>query len=453
MFTPLHELGTASLGYKSLQNNFFYVDKETIDQFGIERRFLVPIRMLKSLDARAYVQKRKRDVWLFSCRLNMEDLRGTGARKYIQSMATRSATQRKQSGRSQTIREALQAQGGGLWYAPKARPRKHHIWFRKALDGVFAPYIFPNAAVVDQRCNGVAPHDGIEWQELGAVMTSSLFAYAVEINGSASMGAGALEASTRKLREYPVFDVRSLSRRERRKLVSLGMAVWNNSSPVDWTKKEAEPSSELRVLDGWLLKRAGGDISHDILYRDFSSVCMARFAVARDKGKKIRKRQSESIGSVADSIVKAVEPKVHGRNFPDDFARGVKLDLIFDFGDEKLQHVAMEPFLDDIRVIVTAQNGHKVYDDYLKMPVAEAMVRALLWGRTKFAVSSNKKNMMSAVKRFVSWLSDIDAEIDQHIEESAFGTGYENRLRAEVYSRLGVRPLASAQDLPGEMFL
>ena len=284
-------------------------------------------------------------------------------------------------------------------------------------------------------------------------MTSSLFSYSVEINGSASMGAGALEAPTRKLREYPIFDIRSLSSRERRKLVSLGTAIWNSSAPVDWTKEGVEPSNELRGLDAWLLKRSGVTISLEVLYRDLSSACIARIAVARDKGKKTRKRQSESIGSVADSIVRAVEPKVHARNFPDDFAADVELDLIFEFGGEELQHIALEPLFGETRVIVTAQSDQKVYDDYLKQPVAEAMVRALLWGRTSFGVSSSKKAMMASVREFVSWMSDIDGEIDQHIAESAFGTGYEKRLKNEVYSRLGVQRLASADELPREMFL
>ena len=453
MFVPLHTLGTANLGYKSLQNAFYYVDKATIQQYGIEARFLVPILMLKSLNGRRYLQRRKNEVWLFCCPRNLADLRGTGARQYIQSMAKRGATQRKQSGRSQTIREALEAQGGTLWYAPKAKPTKHHIWLRKAFDGVFAPYIFPKAALVDQRCNSVTPDEDIEWEELATVLTSTIFAYCVEINGAASMGAGALEASTRKLREYPVFDIRTLSRGNRKKLVSLGAAVWKNSVPVDWTNSEVEPSDELRSLDSWLLKKCGARIGQEELYKDFRSVCTARISVAKDKGKKIRKRQEDSIGSVADSIVKAVGPKVHSRSFPDDFASGVELDLIFDFGNEKLEHVVMEQFFDTVRVVVTAQSGKLVYDKQLNLAVADAVVRALLCGRTRFGVSSNGKKMMVASKKLIAWLSGVDGEIEQYISDSAFGTGYEMRLREEVYSRLGVRPLASAEEFPVEIFL
>jgi hypothetical protein len=41
--------------------------------------------------------------------------------------------------------------------------------------------------------------------------TTSIFAYSLEINGAASMGAGALEAPTTKLRDYPVLDVTKIT--------------------------------------------------------------------------------------------------------------------------------------------------------------------------------------------------------------------------------------------------
>ena len=50
-----------------------------------------------------------------------EDLRGTGALRYIEALADLSAAQKKQSGKSQTIREALEAQGGDIWYGAEGQ--------------------------------------------------------------------------------------------------------------------------------------------------------------------------------------------------------------------------------------------------------------------------------------------------------------------------------------------
>jgi hypothetical protein len=209
MFIALSSIARASLGYKSLQNNFFYLNEPTIDTYGVEKKYLTPILMLRDLNGRAYNQTPAPSLWLFNCKDTKADLRGTGALSYIDAMADRSAADKKQTGKNLTIREALEAQGGSVWYAPKARPAAHNVWLRKAFDGVFSPFLFAKPALVDQRCNSLTPVAGIDWQEVAAALTCSLFAYSLEINGSASMGAGALEAPTTKLSA-----LRALGRRE-----------------------------------------------------------------------------------------------------------------------------------------------------------------------------------------------------------------------------------------------
>jgi hypothetical protein len=88
MFTSLEGIATVSLGFKSLQNGFFYVSKATIDTYGIEKRFLVPIlRLRRDLDSTSYQQKAKNKLWLFYCREQENDLRGTGALRYIEAMS------------------------------------------------------------------------------------------------------------------------------------------------------------------------------------------------------------------------------------------------------------------------------------------------------------------------------------------------------------------------------
>jgi hypothetical protein len=94
------------------------VGKDTIETYGIEKRYLRPIFMLRDLDSAKYIQAPTPRLWLFHCQEEERDLRGKGAYRYIQTMSERAAAQRKQSGAVQTIREALELQGGQLWYAP-----------------------------------------------------------------------------------------------------------------------------------------------------------------------------------------------------------------------------------------------------------------------------------------------------------------------------------------------
>jgi len=275
MFVRLSSIARATLGYKSLQNEFFYVGRNTIDTYGIEGQYLKPLFILRDFDTSSYLQSPKPRLWLFHCQDEERDLRGTGAYRYILSMADRAATRRKQAGPIQTIRQALELQGGKLWYAPKALPHHHRLWLRKAFNGVYAPFMFKRGALVDQRCNALSPLDGVPRNSLAAALTSTLFAYSLEINGAASMGAGALEAPTTRLRSYPVFDVRRLAPAEHATLERLAQAVWIHETPVDWIDKP-KPGKHLRELDTWLLSRAGDLIAAEVLYKDLSAVCGAR---------------------------------------------------------------------------------------------------------------------------------------------------------------------------------
>ena len=253
MFTSISEIAKVSLGFKSLQNQFYYLNKTTIDTYGIESRFLKPLLKLRDMNSTLFFQNPGIPQWLFDCQISKNDLRGTGALKYIEAMADQRATQKKQSGKLQTIREALVAQGGSIWYALKARPHKHHVWLRKGINGVFSPFLFSTPTLLDQRLNSLTPATGIEWKELAAVLTTSLFSFSVEINGSAGMGAGVLEAATTKVQKYPVLDIRQLSEKQRGELVMLAEAVWKNESPVDWSHAAPTPGPALAALDKWAL--------------------------------------------------------------------------------------------------------------------------------------------------------------------------------------------------------
>ena len=452
MFVPLSHVAHVTLGYKSLQNDFFYLGQDTIDTYRIEPKYLRPILMLRDLDATAYLQAPTPSLWLFHCPDEERDLRGTGAHRYIQTMGDRAATQRKQTkktGPPLTIRQALELQGGNLWYAPKALPHRRALWLRKAFDGVYAPFVFEKPALVDQRCNAVSALDKAHRSSLAAVITSTLFAYSLEINGSASMGAGALEAPTTRLRAYPVFDVRKLRALESKELERLARAVWENELPVDWTNAP-KPGKHLRELDKWLLARAGSRIPLDTLYRDLSLVCGERILVARDKARATKKHRSESITGVAKGIAETVGRLLESRRFPEDFchprrgADGVQIHL----ARERLRKIEMHQFMHTADLTITGESPQPLFSEILELHVAEAIVRALLFGRGSFAVTDDPTVAEEGVTAFLKWFSGVGEKLADAVANSALGTGYERQLTAEVYRILGLHPAVGEKILP-----
>jgi hypothetical protein len=235
--------------------------------------------------------------------------------------------------------------------------------------------------------------------------------------------------------------------------VTLAEAVWEKEQPLDWSLDHWQPGPRLQALDEWVLDVSDCDVPITKVCEDIHATCRARLLVAEDKTKKTKKKRSDSIGSVAASIVQALSPMFQTKNFPDDFVDVTKLDLPMVFHRASLKEITISRLLDSCDIEIRTHNGQKAYVGTHPLPVAEAIVRALLWGRSTFFVSTDRKEMDIAVNRFIVWVSEAEEEIARAISESALGTGYEGPLKNEVYKRLGIHPLSGAKVLPSSISL
>lgn len=453
MKLPTCELGdiaAVALGYKSLQNQFFYLSSSVIVRFGLEKDYLRPIYRIRDLTPSRFLQAGRPSLRLFYCRSDEADLRGTGALKYIRSMAKVPAAVKKQAGKVQSIQEALEAQGGEYWYAPKASPHKSHIWLRKAFDSVYAPYLFDKAAVVDQRCNLVRPKDGTDWEVLAAVLSSTLFALAIESSGSASLGAGALEIPTKKLRHVPVVDARALSGSEQKDLVRLAKEAWEKERPVDWRSTD-EPGRAVQQLDAWLLKRLATTVTLQRLYADVRETCRSRLRVAQDKeatGKRVVERD---VDAVAEGIASTVRTLLEGTHFPEAFYyRGAAVTRM-SIEERPAVIVSCHPEMTNaILDVRDSSTGSVVISGTFPRDTAQLIVRAILMGRRSFDVPIDDTIAGAAMTRFLAWFPGIVDKIERGCRSSALGTRFEEQLLARVMDRLKLHPKVGEKELFGK---
>jgi hypothetical protein len=450
-FVRLDQIAQVSLGFKSLQNDFYYVDQTTIDFYKIEQRFLSPVTLIKEIDGKSFLQDPEISTWIFTCRDAERDLRGTGALKYIHAMADRPAAEKKQQSKEvKTIRDVLSEQGAGLWYSPKAKPHAAHLWLRKGFDAIYAPFVFKAATVVDQRCNYLEPIDGISWQLLGAAISSTIFSFSLEINGSASMGAGVLEAPTRKLRDYPIFDLRTVSKTEAKELSSLANDLWEHEKPLNWGTKDYAVGPRQQKLDAKFLQLSHSGLELTQIYRDLRDACAARLAVAADKVRTKKKQKTQNVATVAAGIAGALLPQLRARQFPESFCSTDAAMLDFDLPRAALRKVSLIPFFEEMEVQVEGAGGRVFLKQTFPVSVAEVFVRALLMGREKYSIPKDSENCDALLRNFTAWFGQIHDEIENAITQSAIGTGYEDIVRVEVYERLGIHPLAGKSPLPAE---
>lgn len=436
----LKELARVGLGFKSLQNNFYYLSKGTIETYKIESEFLESIFTMKDVSSKKYLQEDKGSSILFYCKSKRADLRGTGAYKYIQDMAKRPAAIKKQSGSIKTIEEVLSLQGSGDWYAPKAQSHKAHIWLRKAFSDVYSPFIFKRPVAFDQRSNFIIPHKKIEWEVLAAILTSSLSALSFESHGAASMGAGALEMATKKLPNIRIVDIRSFSSDEKKKLISLAKDVWEKEKPLNWTKID-KPGKHMQRLDKYILEKMDGRITSDQLYKELRETCSSRFLIAKDKVKTKKKNVARDLNAVADVIVDSVKPILNSKRFPEDFLVGNEKPLNLSFPLHRYLEISFQPLLAEASLsIKDSETGRTVLQDTYATVVADIIVRAIMIGRREFIATLDEDLANSALDEFVKWFKMIIELIEKGCASSSIGTKYEEALFSNVLTKLKFDP-------------
>lgn len=449
MITSLGNVARVSLGYKSLQNNFFYVSSSTVETFGIEKKFLFPIFTKKDFESEKFFQDGDTTYGIFFCYEKEGDLQGTGALRYIRAMAGHAAAQKRQSGDFTTIKEALERQGGSRWYAPKARPHKKHIWFRKGIDRTFAPFLFREPAAVDQRYNYIEPSNVDDWV-MAALVSSSVFAFSVEIHGSATLGAGALEASTRNLRRFPVLNVDKLSVSQCQKLAELGNEVWAEERPIVWGGA-AVPGPRLVKLDQYILDLMGTVVNVSKLHNDLNRACLNRVSVAEDKEKLTNRKKKENIKSEAQAITANASKVFDQKRFPEGFTPSNEETQTVTFPQHGVFTIEMHQILGHARVVVKNSNGEDFWQADMSTIRAEVLIRSALIGRRVFELATSEGTCRDLLEEFFKVFSMFRDRVDRDIEASTIGTRYKADLEAQVFRGVGIDERADMRTLSSQI--
>lgn len=201
---PLVEWATVQRGYTTGANDFFYLDRERIEQWGIEPEYRRPL--LKSLRG------------VRSLRLSVGDCRhealvippdarlaGTAVAAYLAW------------GESRGIDQRATCAGRRPWYALPEGPTAPLILAKGVWQRHFAP-VAADGIAVDQQIYRVDPAAGISPDAAAALLNSAWFALACELGGRVNLGEGVLWLASYELANLLLPDPRSLTSDERRQL-------------------------------------------------------------------------------------------------------------------------------------------------------------------------------------------------------------------------------------------
>jgi hypothetical protein len=424
------------LGFKSLMNDFFYVDEETIDRFEIEDEFLVPLFMLADLDEAKYVQPSIPKRWVFTCTLHEPDLNGTGAWNYIDWGGRQAVREKKQAKEVLTIQTALEKQGGKEWWFPKALQHPVQLAVRKGFGDRYAPFVFDTPQVLDQRLYLLEPKKGLDVEVLTAFFVSSLFPLTLETNADLGLGAGVLTLSTTGLRHLPCPDLSAIQSSKGWPTIQSNLKSALKSTPPNAFSIAGDQA--LQALDGALLDALKvGSTRRQELADAVAMLAHAR--LDRSKQRKIEKAASSSADLIRTSqpIVEEMRGWLAARSFPQDYLSPGAPTRGLHFPDGEIR-VETLYFLGRLHLKVSKVKGGEILNEDFDASVGELILRCLQLGRRVFDVPTSESDAFAVLGKLSLMLDELDKQFRSAIERTSLGSLYEEALTALVLQSLKI---------------
>lgn len=430
----LSDVATVYLGFKSLLNDFFYVDEATVTHFGIEDEFLEPIFKLKDLDELSYRQITEATRWVFRCQLEGADLRGTGASRYIQWGAQQETRLRKQAKGVVKWPEAPALRHSRHWYWPAAPLHPVRIAIRKAIDQRYAPFLFDEPTVLDQRLYLLIPVPPISVELLAAYCASSLLPWALEVDADLALGAGALTLGAKNLRKLPVLDIVSVVGTHREgQILEAANGLYQEIPPEASTLAS---TAAQRTLDEAWLKATNNDPAHaEAMVNEVSSLAERRQRVASRRRRVRRELSQADIERVAEPLAERLERWLGARQIPEDFFDPESSLQSITFPNTDLE-VQLEMMLGncDLRVIAS-NSGQVLLEENTIAPRAELILRCLQLGRRTFRLPTDAGECYLALDQLDAFVDSFEDQIRQTVSAAPIGPRHEELIHRVLFAR------------------
>lgn len=201
---PLGDWAAVQRGYTTGANDFFYLDRRRIEEWGIEPEYRRPL--LKSLRAARSLRQSAGD-----CRHELlvispeARLAGTAVADYVAW------------GESRGIAARPTCAGRRPWYALPDRPAGTLLLAKGIWQRHFT-VLADHSPVVDQQIYHLAPAAGIQPETAAALLNSAWFALGCELGGRVNLGEGVLWLAAYELSQLVLPDPRALDEAESRAL-------------------------------------------------------------------------------------------------------------------------------------------------------------------------------------------------------------------------------------------
>ncbi|HPL67331.1 MAG TPA: N-6 DNA methylase [Smithellaceae bacterium] len=319
----LKDIAVPKRGGTTRINDFFHVDPEMANRFGIEDEYLLPL--IKSPKETNTITVNTDDLKLriFVCRRSIEELEELGhhgALKYIEWGEKQTYKKGEFKGLRWPEGTWVQKREPGWWSLPPTETNIGQIFITQALGTSHFHHFCPESIVPDARLYYLEPSENTDSQVLAASLNSSLCALMTEITGRVTMGDGVLESKVEDARDYLLMpDIRTFDPDISGQIVKLLEPLLKR--PIGAIFDEIK-NPDRQALDTAILEAIGLDPKKYLkpLYDGLCELVRERIELGqkRHTARKTKARGDKAEKKTADEVLKEILPQGHKR-FPDDF--------------------------------------------------------------------------------------------------------------------------------------
>lgn len=213
--TRLGDIAEVQFGCHTGLNDFFYLKKEIIDYFHIEKEYLEPIIRSPRDVNKSIIHMEDLTTFVFNCSNSMQELKlkkHFGALNYIKwgsKQITRETQQRKKAIPYPEV-TSIKNRKPGWWALPQNQVSKSSLLIMYVWDK-YAKIVYSSEPVVSDACFHRVFVDGKE-EILAAILNTSPFILMALIYGRSNLGQGAMKLEKLDCMRLPIINPEKLSK-------------------------------------------------------------------------------------------------------------------------------------------------------------------------------------------------------------------------------------------------
>ncbi len=303
---PVKQIANVTRGVTTNNVDFFYLKKDIIDHWGIEKKHLNgPVIYSPKEVPNISIDTKLLERFLFVCNYERKKLTGTNALNYIKW------------GESKKYNSSLTFKGKEDWYAIREVETEPCSLYYARQDVAYRVVYNPDGLIVNDNLYRITPKVENYNKLLCGILNSALFYLGLEINGRINLGDGALKVQAYEIDLLPVINIEEISQSQKQSILKAFDKLLTR--PVKPIFEEVK-MKDRQVLDSAVLEALGLDPGKYLkpLYDGLTDMVRERIDLAKSRKKIKQAKTQKDVEKLKEQVIEEIIPD-GVKKFPEEF--------------------------------------------------------------------------------------------------------------------------------------